>query len=405
MSLARTNWTGIAFGLCLASLAAYQQFKLPPALPVLLQTYGTDRTLAGAYMSVYAVAGLFLSWWIGRRLAHRGLTGAILTALGIMIAGSVITLLRPDLGWLVLAARGLEGIGFAVLAIAGPVLANGNAAARHLPLVASLTASWIPIGQLAAIGLAPVAFAVADWRALWWVAIVASLALGLWTLALRFNRRVGLAASRPPGGGAPPAAALSRAERRNLRIAALVFMLWSGQYFAYMTWLPQYLVESHGFSPSGAAAGTIIPVAVLIASNLATGQILRAGVPVGQLLAVGLASQALVWWLLPVTGGGIGGLASLVIYGLGAGICPTCLFAMPSVVVGAGRGTAAAFGIIMTGRNLGVLMGPVVLAQAFKLFGGWWLAGPLFGAWTSLALAIGVWLAISLGGARYGTRR
>ena len=29
-----TNWTGIAFGLSLAVLAAYQQLKLPPVLPV-----------------------------------------------------------------------------------------------------------------------------------------------------------------------------------------------------------------------------------------------------------------------------------------------------------------------------------------------------------------------------------
>ena len=42
-----TNWTAVGFGLALASLAAYQLFKLPPVLPVMLEAYGYDRVLAG----------------------------------------------------------------------------------------------------------------------------------------------------------------------------------------------------------------------------------------------------------------------------------------------------------------------------------------------------------------------
>ena len=92
-------------------------------------------------------------------------------------------------------------------------------------------------------------------------------------------------------------------------------------------------------------------------------------------------------------------------YGLAAGVCPTCLFAMPGVIVGRGRRAAPALGIIMTGRNLGVLAGPMLLGQAFKLTGAWDLAAPIFGTATTVAFALGVYLAISLGGARYGTSR
>ena len=81
----RSNWTGVAFGLTLASFAAYQQFKLPPALPVLLDAYHYDRTLAGAFMSVYAVAGLLLSMAFGRLLAHRGSLAPTLGALGLSV--------------------------------------------------------------------------------------------------------------------------------------------------------------------------------------------------------------------------------------------------------------------------------------------------------------------------------
>ena len=48
----RTDWNGVAFGITLACLIAFQQFKLPPVLPGLIATYDWDRTLAGGFMAV-----------------------------------------------------------------------------------------------------------------------------------------------------------------------------------------------------------------------------------------------------------------------------------------------------------------------------------------------------------------
>ncbi len=74
---------------------------------------------------------------------------------------------------------------------------------------------------------------------------------------------------------------------------------------------------------------------------------------------------------------------------------------MLGLIVGRGRAGAPALGIIMTGRNLGVLAGPMLLGQAFKVTGAWNLAAPIFGTVTSLALVLGIVLMVSLGGARY----
>ena len=130
----RTNWAAVAFGLSLSFLAAFQLFKLPPVLPVLLEAYRYDLTLAGGFMSVYALAGLGLSLAIGRLLARRGMAPAILMGLAVMLAGNGLELLRPDQGLVMLTARAKEGVGFAVLAIAGPLLANSGASRGHLPV-------------------------------------------------------------------------------------------------------------------------------------------------------------------------------------------------------------------------------------------------------------------------------
>ncbi len=385
----------VAFGLGIAYFAAYQLFKLPVVLPVLLERYHYDRTLAGGFMSIYALAGLSLSIWLGRAVARRGPAPYIAVALGLSAAGSVLTVLLPSSALAMLSGRALEGIAFAILAIGGPVIANAGATPERLPIIIGLTATWIPIGQLTAILLAPVSLATVGWQSLWYAGLGAAVLFALWTARLR--RAPGLA----PGGAIDPVGehrrAFTPAERRLLALSGTVFMLWSGQYFAYMTWLPQYLVEVTGLSVTSALVGYLIPVVFVLIFNVVAGLMLRAGFAAGVMMAGALACQALVWWLMPATGSGLGfGIVSLVAYGVGAGIVPVCLFAMPSAILGRARGTAGAFGVIMTGRNLGVLIGPVLLAQAVDMTGSWALATPIFGTLTTVGLAISLALAAGL---------
>lgn len=390
---ARTDWTGVVFGLSLSYLAAYQLFKLPPVLPTLLQDYGYGRTLAGGFMSIYALVGLLLSLRIGRIIERQGLLPLVFRALLFMLAGNLFALFWPQVGLGMLTARALEGAAFAVLAIAGPVLANHSASAAHLPIVIGLTAAWIPLGQIVATLVAPTALAWQGWQTLWVLAMLATALLGVWVWRLHRRGAHQQFTPAPAPNGRKPA--LSLVQRRGLLLSAAIFFLWSNQYFAYMTWLPQYLIEVHGLSLGNALAGYLIPVTVLLVFNLIGGWLLRLGLSLGPLLAGSLALQAAVWWLLPVTGGGANGLLSLLVYGASAGITPTCLFALPSALAGRDA-AAAAFAILMTGRNLGVLLGPILLAQAFELSGAWTVAAPIFGSSTTLACLLGVGLALRL---------
>ncbi|MEX2409641.1 MAG: MFS transporter, partial [Rhodovibrionaceae bacterium] len=110
MPPSKTHLAGVAFGLALSSFAAYQMFKLPPVLPLLLERYGYDRTLAGGFMSVYALVGLFLSIYLGRLIERRGPARPVFAALGVMATGNLLGLVAPENGMAVLAGRGLEGL-------------------------------------------------------------------------------------------------------------------------------------------------------------------------------------------------------------------------------------------------------------------------------------------------------
>ena len=98
MQRERTDWTGVAFGITFACLVAFQQFKLPPVLPGMIVAYGWDRTLAGGFMAVYALAGLAFSIPIGRAMQRRGILGLLFAALGFFIIGNFLTLGFPSSG-------------------------------------------------------------------------------------------------------------------------------------------------------------------------------------------------------------------------------------------------------------------------------------------------------------------
>lgn len=384
----RTDWTGVAFGISLACLVAFQQFKLPPVLPAMLAAYGWDRTLAGGFMSIYAVAGLSLSIVVGRRLQRQGPMGALLAAFALLILGNLLTLLDPASGALVLFARGLEGIAFAIGAIAGPAIAYRSASPRHMGFVVGLAAGWIPVGQLLASAFG---WLFPAWQDLWFVAIAMTVAIGLWSAALRHHASF----ARPAASAAHARPRPTARQRGQLLMVAGIFLLWSMQYFAFMTWLPQYLVEIIHLGAGQAALGYALPVAVLLGFNVLTGLLLGAGLPLGPLLALALASQAAVWWFIPGIDGPASGTTLLIVYGIGAGITPTCLFALPAVLLGqAGAPTAYAF--VMTGRNIGVLLGPVLLAEVTKQAAGWAPVWPLFGASTALTVLAALALAATL---------
>jgi MFS family permease len=386
---ASTDWSRVAFGVALGAYAAYQQFKLPPILPDFLARYPHSPLVAAGFMSVYALVGLGASAAIGRKLEGNMGIG-VASLIGLTVIGITLALTAPQSAPLMLLSRGLEGLAFAIAAIAGPAIAAAAAKPRDLPVVTGLIAAWIPLGQIAA---ALAALATRDWRWLWLIGLAMGLPLGLWAWALLCERRNGKAAAHP--ASLHP----DRAQHKQLMFAGAIFLLWSGQYFAFMTWLTQYLTSVLALGPTASVLAYLLPVVVLLAFNLLTGWALRHRLRLIPALIVALISQALVWFAQPWLSG-ITGIVGLIVYGIGAGITPTCLFQLPHAIA---RGTAGAsfFGIVMTGRNIGVFMGPLLLAfligsDRYALHLSWTAAAQAVACLTLAAAAVAMLLGRSL---------
>jgi len=392
MAADRTNWPLVGLGVALGAFSAYQQFKLPPILPDFLARYPHDPVTAAGFMSIYALVGLLVSAPIGQRLDKhigRGVTALLI----LTVTGVTVALIAPQSGTAMLVSRGLEGLAFAFGAIAGPSIATRAASPRDLPLVTGLLAGWIPMGQIPAALLA----LIVDWRGLWIAGLVAVLPLGIWAWRLL-------------GQGAEPRAAARSAprqpnatEKRQLLLAGTVFLLWSAQYFAFMTWLTQYLTGTLALSRTASVLAYLTPVVVLLGFNILTGIGLRHRLPLMPALIVALMSQAAIWLAQPWLSGAVG-VVGLVLYGIGAGVTPTCLFHTPHAIAqrqSGGAGGAAFFGILMTGRNIGVFIGPILLAwlighERYALDLGWTVSARVIAVGILAAALVACALARSL---------
>lgn len=387
-SAGKTSWAGVAMGVAVSCHAAYQQFKLPPVLPDLLREFPHPPAIAAGFMSIYALIGLLVSQPLGNWLQggsggrfHGSLARGLVLAGAVSALGGAAALLWPASAMLFLAGRGLEGLGFAICAIAGPAIAAQSAAPHDLPLVTGMLAGWIPIGQILG---AWAAWAVPDWRFPW--ALGLALALGL-TLLGRFGAQ---AATR-----ALPREVLSARQKRLLWLGGSIFLLWSGQYFAFMTWLTSYLELRYGLSLRESIGAYLLPVIVLLAFNVITGWALGRGLPLLRTLILALLSQALVWIAAPFVEGWVG-VVLLVLYGIGAGVAPTCLFQVPHRIVGRAA-RAGAFGIVMAARNIGVFFGPLILGVLVQGPEDWPLGFYIFTGLTFLAMALAVLLRALIG--------
>ncbi len=376
----RSDWGGIWFGLAVSSFAAFQMLKLPPSLPLFIEAYDYGRVIAGALVSVYALAGIFFSLTAGT-LTGRYPLHVLAGSLGLFFLGNAITLFFPDLAWLNLVARTIEGLAYTVFAIAGAAIANRSAAPSDLSLVAGIVAVWVPIGQILALVTGYLFFDSLGWQPLWWLSLFLTMALGLWLLA----RRAGVErALRVEVRGAGTA---QLRQRFSLWLAAGVFAAWAGQYIAFMTWLPDYVVGHFDVGADEAAAINAVSVAGVLASCLATGWLLRRGVSFGLLLTGATLIQAIVWFVGPHLDS-LTGLVAITVYGIVAGAPPTCMFAVPARLLGGDRAGPSAFAPLMTGRSLGVLLAPIV-AGGLVDTEGWTVFASIYGLLTFASAVAG----------------
>jgi predicted MFS family arabinose efflux permease len=369
----------ILFVVFLASVAApLNQFKVPPLMPVLMETFRLNLSQAGMLMSVFAFTGLILALPAGIILQKLGPKVVGLIAVGCLVIGSAWGALANSFGWL-LASRVLEGVGLGLIAVAGPASIALWFPRERQGTPMGIWATWVPVGSVVMYSLAPALATLAGWQAVWWAgAGFALIAFVLYWLLMRLppslandqrHEQKGLVNNTSPKLGTALA-------NRNIWLLALQFGCFNLVFIAFGTFFPTFLSEERDYSLAQAAfIASVSTIMVLGSAPLAGWLSDRIGsrrfvfaIPLLIIAGMMVLPFNLTGWTL---------YAFMVLLGLIAGAVPTATFAAAPEVMGNPQLAGIGLAIVALGQNLGMVIGPILFGRFVESMGwataGYWL--------------------------------
>ena len=354
----------------LASVAgAFNQFKIPPIMPVLMETFQIDLTQAGLLMSSVAMIGLVLALPAGIILQRFGSKITTLLALALMAAGSVMGLVSGNYV-LLLISRVFEGAGIGLIGVAAPATITLWFPPEKQGTPMGIWATWVPVGSVMAYNMSPVLAPALGWQAVWWIG--AGFAVLMMLISAWLIRQPPVAKTAVAHVQEFPSLREALANR-NLWLLAAAFACFNLALVSIGTYYPTFLNQVRGYPLAQAAfISSIITILVLFSAPVAGWISDRIG---SRRLVFSLPFLAVAVSLIfpfQVTGWQI--IALMAVQGLIVGAIPTAIFAAVSEVMRKPEWAGLGLAVILIGQNFGQLFGPILFGEIVQR-SGWLTAG------------------------------
>jgi MFS family permease len=357
----------------LASIAApFNQAKVPPLIPVLMDAFQLSLGQAGLLMSVFALTGLFLAFPAAIFLEKLGpkILGTI--ALGCLVIGAGFGALSSSLSML-LVSRVIEGSGMGLLAVVAPAAIAMWFPPEKRGIPMGIWATWMPVGTILIYVIAPPLVSSTGWQSVWWLGTgFAAIIMVVYGLLVRM----------PPSMEKTD---LNHTEGSIIQNALTNKMIWLlGVEFgcfalifrSFVTFFPTYLSEVRGYSLTQAAYIASIPTALVLISAPLAGMISDRIDSRRQLFTIPFLAIALMFFIpFKIVGWQI--YVFLVVFGFIAGAVPTATFAAAPEIMAKPELAGIGMAIVMMGQNLGFFIGPILFGNLVERMGwvsaGYWL--------------------------------
>ncbi len=364
-------WVILAVIYFASVVAPFNQFKIPPIMPVLMQAYHIDLTQAGLLMSIIAMIGLVLALPTGILLQRWGTKTTLLIALALMALGASLGAFSNSFA-LLLGSRVVEGLGMGLMGVAAPATIAMWFPPEQQGTPMGIWATWVPIGSVAIYNLAPMMSVSLGLPSIWW------LGAGFAVLMILLSGWLIIAAPGQLQTQGQPAAApnLRKAlANRDIWLIALEFACMNFAMVPLATYYPTFLSEVRGYSLGQAGFLASLASLVILVSAPAAGWLSDRIHSRRLILALPFLAAA-VWLIFPfrVTGGQITVL--MILQGMLLGAIPTATFAAAPEVMRKPEWAGLGLAVVLIGQNLGQLLGPLYFSQMVSSF-GWANAGYL----------------------------
>ena len=383
------RWSVLLIVLFFSVAAPLNQFKVPPILPLLMDTFRLSAVRGGMLMSIFAVTALVLAIPAGFVFRRLGYKKAGLIAIASLIVGSLVGLAGTSF-WTMLAGRFIEGIGKCFVGVVAPAIIAIWFGPELRGRAMGIWTSWVPLGSLFSYSVVPALAGLWNWQGVWWFGLFYALLAGL-------LYHFGLPPAPPehhaedPGTDTGSRGSVKEVfKNRNVLLVSLLICCYNFIMIGFMTWMPTFLYRTRGFSLGSASALMVLMTVFLILAGPVAGLVSDR---MGSRKMICLVPMILLIVLLPAPyflGTAII-IPLLALTGFVAGFVPTGIYATGADAVRDRRLAGLVMALIATGQNTGILLGPLLLGWILDCSGSWHLAFLALAPVSALG-ALSVWM-------------
>jgi predicted MFS family arabinose efflux permease len=344
----RSPWSTIAIVYLGGVVAAMGLGKFAPVGPAVVDQLGLSLSQLGWVISAVVGVGAAVGLPAGYLVHRFGTERSLVTGLVLIAAASVVSVATGDFVSL-LAARGVEGIGYLLATIACPALILRLATERDRGTALSIWATFVPMGIGASTLAGGLIGSALGWRG--WIGVIAALtfvmALVVWVRLPRGPERHA------------PVRAVPRVEALVWPVTlAAAFCLAVLVTIPVIVLLPTLLIDQHGHSASAAGAVTSVISLLSVLGGLAVGILLRRGTPVGVLALVGLVTVPAAWLMFGGSQSPAAVESGAAVIWIANGFLSALVFATLPMVLERLDHADVGNGVIAQAGSLGSLLGP-----------------------------------------------
>lgn len=367
------SWFYLVVILLISIGAAINYYKVPPLMPVLMDTFQVSRSTGGLLMSIFAVASVIIvlpGGLILRSLGPRtvGILASSLTVIGAAIGASSHNFT------LLVFSRLLEGMGLCLVAILAPTVIANQFGSRRRATAIGIWNAWYPLSSALIFLSAPILSSLGNWRLVWWSGSIFALIAGfMYQLTIKTPRN-NEATSRFPLKKLDPPGAMATLSHKTVLLVAVILCVFGILYTAFLSWTPTFLHQTRGYSLAEASRLMTIFPFLGIVSALLTVWIFRKKPESVKTFSV--SAFALLTTLLPLVCIVKGPLLLplLVLAGLMPSMIPGSVFALLAFMVNKGKLDSLAMAAVTMAQSMGQLVAPILFGRIVDMTGNWSLA-------------------------------
>lgn len=366
-------WSMMIVTYLLGLTAMLAQYKVPPVMGPLLESFGSGLVSGGMLMTIFSIVAIVIAAPVAIILMKIGLKkGGYLTVIIILI-GSLIGTFTTSYAAMFIS-RLVEGIGAMFAAAAGPAIIAILFPPEKRGLPMGIWTTWVGVSVFISFRVAAPLTELLGLKGMWWWINVICL-----VVFILFALIVKLPAIKEENS-APVKMSKAFGFKKTWLLAAM-FLLFTVCVASYNSMAPTYVAQNFGLKTAVANSYTSWFSLTMIIGAFIFGAIIqratRANKMPHMLIIVTIVLAATFTYIYAIPALGAVMIVSMLLIGFFFSAFPPMMFTLAPTTVSHVTYGAAAMALIMFGQKIGAAIGPTLVAACVEGSGGSWSAAIL----------------------------